>query len=48
MLSGNYIKSVFRLSIVGILLGTVFLSVSLAPSLLPRSAAVQGLVAGVS
>ncbi len=44
----NYIKSVFSLSIVGVLLGTVFLSVSLSPSLLPRPTAVQGLLAGVS
>jgi len=48
MLSRNYIKSLFRLSIVGVLLGTVFLSVSLAPSLLPRPPAVQGLLAGMS
>ena len=48
MVSGNYIKSVFRSSIVGVLLGTVFLSASLAPSLLPRPAAVQGVLAGVS
>lgn len=48
MLSRDYINSVFRLSIVGVLLGTVFLSVSLAPSLLPRPPAVQGLLAGVS
>ena len=48
MLSKDYISSVFRLSIVGVLLGTVFLSVSLAPSLLPRPPAVQGLLAGVS
>ncbi len=48
MLSKKYIKSLFRLSIVGVLLGTVFLSVSLAPSLLPRPTAVQGLLAGVS
>jgi uncharacterized membrane protein len=48
MVSIAYIKSVFRLSIVGVLLGTVFLSVSLAPSLLPRPPAVQGLLAGVS
>ena len=48
MLSKDHISSVFRLSIVGVLLGTVFLSVSLAPSLLPRPAAVQGLLAGVS
>lgn len=48
MLSRNYIRSLFRLSIVGVLLGTVFLSVSLAPSLLPRPPAVQGLLAGMS
>jgi uncharacterized membrane protein len=48
MLSMSYIKSVIRLSIVGVLLGTVFLSVSLAPSLLPRPPAVQGLLSGVS
>jgi uncharacterized membrane protein len=48
MLSKNYIKSLFRLSIVGVLLGTVFLSVSLAPSLLPRPTAVQGLLAGLA
>jgi uncharacterized membrane protein len=48
MVSKAYIKSVFRLSIVGVLLGTVFLSVSLSPSLLPRPPAVQGLLAGVS
>ncbi len=48
MLSKDHISSVFRLSIVGVLLGTVFLSVSLAPSLLPRPPAVQGLLAGVS
>ena len=44
----NYIRSIFRLSMVGVLLGTVFLSVSLSPSLLPRPTAVQGLLAGVS
>jgi uncharacterized membrane protein len=33
---------------VGVLLGTVFLSVSLSPSLLPRPTAVQGLLAGLS
>jgi uncharacterized membrane protein len=44
----SYFKSVIRLSIVGVLLGTVFLSVSLAPSLLPRPPAVQGLLSGVS
>jgi len=44
----NYIRSVFRLSIVGVLLGTLFLSVSLSPSLLPRPPAVQGLLAGLS
>jgi uncharacterized membrane protein len=44
----SYIRSVIRLSIVGVLLGTVFLSVSLAPSLLPRPPAVQGLLSGVS
>ncbi|MBP6723186.1 MAG: alpha/beta-hydrolase family protein [Halioglobus sp.] len=48
MLSNEYIRSIFRLSIVGVLLGTVFLSVSLTPSLLPRPPAVQGLLAGVS
>ena len=48
MLSGKYFKSLFRLSIVGALLGTMFLSVSLAPSLLPRPPAVQGLLAGMS
>jgi len=48
MLSQEYIRSIFRLSIVGVLLGTVFLSVSLSPSLLPRPPAVQGLLAGVS
>jgi len=48
MLSMSHIKSVIRLSIVGVLLGTVFLSVSLAPSLLPRPPAVQGLLSGVS
>jgi uncharacterized membrane protein len=48
MVSMSYIKSVIRLSIVGVLLGTVFLSVSLAPSLLPRPPAVQGLLSGVS
>jgi len=36
------------LSIVGLLVGTLFLSVSLAPSLLPRPFAVQGLLSGVS
>ncbi len=48
MLSKEYIRSIFSLSIVGVLLGTVFLSVSLTPSLLPRPPAVQGLLAGVS
>ena len=48
MVSIAYIKSVLRLSIVGVLLGTVFLSVSLSPSLLPRPPAVQGLLAGAS
>jgi uncharacterized membrane protein len=36
------------LSIVGVLVGTLFLAVSLAPSLLPRPFAVQGLLSGVS
>ena len=48
MLSKDYIRSLFSLSIVGVLLGTVFLSVSLAPSLLPRPTVVQGLLAGVA
>jgi uncharacterized membrane protein len=48
MFSIRYIRSVVNLSIVGVLLGTVFLSVSLSPSLLPRPPAVQGLLAGVS
>lgn len=48
MLSVNYIKSIFSLGMIGVLLGTVFLSVSLSPSLLPRPPAVQGLLAGVS
>jgi uncharacterized membrane protein len=48
MLSTDYLKSVFKLSIVGAFLGTLFLSVSLAPSLLPRPPAVQGILAGMS
>jgi len=36
------------LSMVGLMVGTVFLSVSLAPSLLPRPWVVQGLLSGVS
>jgi uncharacterized membrane protein len=36
------------LSIVGVLVGTLFLAVSLAPSLLPRPFAVQGVLSGVS
>lgn len=48
MVSTDYLKSVFKLSIVGVFLGTLFLSVSLAPSLLPRPPAVQGILAGVS
>lgn len=36
------------LSMVGVLVGTLFLAVSLAPSLLPRPFAVQGLLSGVS
>lgn len=48
MVSRKYFKSLFELSVVGLLLGTVFLSVSLAPSLLPRPPVIQGLLAGVS
>jgi uncharacterized membrane protein len=44
----SHIRSAARLSIVGVLLGTVFLTVSLSPSLLPRPPAVQGLLAGTS
>ena len=33
---------------VGVLLGTLFLSVSLSPSLLPRPFAVQGVLSGLS
>ena len=36
------------LSIVGVLVGTVFLSVSLSPSLLPRPFAIQGVLSGLS
>lgn len=48
MFSMRDIRSVINLSIIGLLVGTVFFSVSLSPSLLPRPPAVQGLVAGVS
>lgn len=36
------------LSLVGVLVGTVFFAVSLSPSLLPRPFAVQGILSGVS
>ncbi len=36
------------LSMVGLMVGTIFLSVSLAPSLLPRPLVVQGVLSGVS
>ena len=48
MLSKDYLRSLFRLSIIGVLLGTLFLSASLAPSLLPRPTPVQGQLAGVA
>lgn len=37
-----------QLSLVGVLVGTVFFAVSLSPSLLPRPFAVQGVLSGVS
>jgi len=48
MFSMRNIKSVINLSIIGVLVGTLFFSVSLSPSLLPRPPAIQGLLAGVS
>ncbi len=38
----------YRLSVVGVLVGTLFFAFSLTPSLLPRPFAVQGLLAGLS
>ncbi len=48
MFSPAALNARLNLSIVGILLGTLFLSASLSPSLLPRPFAVQGLVSGIS
>lgn len=48
MLSISTIKTAIGLSIVGVLVGTVFLSVSLSPSLLPRPIFVQGVLSGLS
>lgn len=41
-------RSLNSLSIVGILTGTLFLSASLSPSLLPRPFAIQGFISGLS
>ena len=41
-------RPVAGLSVLGLLVGTLFLAASLAPSLLPRPFAVQGLLSGVS
>ena len=37
-----------RYSLLGLMLGTLFLVLSLTPSLLPRSYALQGLISGIS
>ncbi len=42
------LRLVRGLSLVGVLVGTVFFAVSLSPSLLPRPFAVQGILSGVS
>jgi uncharacterized membrane protein len=42
------LQSSFNLSIIGVLVGTLFLSASLSPSLLPRPLAMQGVLSGSS
>lgn len=41
-------KSWFRFELAGLILGTVFFATSLTPTLLPRPAAIQGAVSGLS
>jgi uncharacterized membrane protein len=48
MFSIRSLKPNLTLSIVGVLVGTVFLSVSLSPSLVPRPFVVQGALSGLS
>ena len=48
MLSSHSLKSAIHLSMVGVLAGTLFLSASLSPSLLPRPYGVQGILSGLS
>jgi uncharacterized membrane protein len=48
MVSMSSLKPHARLSIIGVLAGTIFFSMSLAPSLLPRPFVVQGVLSGIS
>ena len=48
MLSSHSLKSAIHLSMVGVLAGTLFLSASLSPSLLPRPYVIQGVLSGLS